>query len=66
ALDHGLAAIGLLDRAHLGGGNIDDTHQRFPGDLLEEVKASTNCRRLQHNAAPPMVSSRMGWTACKP
>ena len=35
ALDHGLAAVGFLDRAHLGGGNIDDTHQRFPGDVFE-------------------------------
>jgi hypothetical protein len=42
ARDHGLTAIGTLDRAHLGGGNIYDTHERPLRLLLSRAAMTKN------------------------
>src|ERR1700730_1170825 len=36
ALHDGLAAIGFLDGAHLGGGDIDNAHEKLPGASRSE------------------------------
>jgi hypothetical protein len=52
ALDDGFAAVGFLNRTHLGGGNIDDAHDWFPKDTMRReaflrTSESIRARRLQ-------------------
>src|SRR6202048_655942 len=58
ALHDGLAAIGFLDGAHLGGGDIDNAHEKLPGASRSERDDFSSNRHPALSFCLSMISAQ--------